>query len=408
MEPIHTKGNHFYRGNSRFLIKGISYIPRHIDPENHRSIYSSDTIVDALADDRLEELKRDIPIFQELGLNTIQVTGLDPTRSHAKAMHLLAEAGIYVLVEIGHKIKTPAASHAGRRMDPNFDTSRYYTLFVMRRAFRIVDQLADHPNLLAFTADAEMITSPDMTKMAEVCRAAVRDVKTLLQLRGGRRPPVGVHTSDIAGLEMSMLQYFTAGPAESRVDFFAKDCYSWASPSDFQMSGWSSMVEAYGRFPVPMFLAEFGTNINERKWDEIPCLYSPDMTGVYSGGCVYTYFEHGNQYGIAEIGEGFSVGEDGETIGIGERGERVKKEEFGRLKEGLRMVGERTSEQLFTEEVKDYEGWTGTFPAVQGSWHATANLPDLPASVEAMYEEIWKEREEQVRGGVQQLGIENS
>ncbi|KAK3050982.1 1,3-beta-glucanosyltransferase [Extremus antarcticus] len=374
MEPVYAKGNVFFRGNDRFLIKGISYFPR-APRDPTASHYTQDSVIDALTDDRIPDLERDIPILKQLGLKTIQVTALDPTKSHHKAMTLLAEAGIYVLAEVCNKMKAPE-----RNADPNFDPSRYYTLSLMRRAFRIVDQLSDHSNLLGFTVDAKVIRSRSVTKMAEVCRAAVRDIKTLLRLRQGRVQPVGVHVSDIMDLRTPMLQYFAAGPISERADYFAHDCYSWASPSDFRISGWSNMVQAFTPYPVPTFLAAYGTNINERTWGEVECLYSPDMTGVFSGGCIYTYFEYGNWYGIV------TVKEDGEV--------EFKQPEFWRLKEKFGVVNARAVKEVHGKEVKGYEGWTGTFPAVQGGWHAGANLPDLPATVEAMFEEIEKEKAE--------------
>ena len=92
MEPVFCKGNAFWKGDERFLIKGISYIPRkydlHKDPPGAKS---HDALIDPLGDDHFQALKRDIGVFQEIGLNTIQISGLDPTQSHAKAMKLLQD-----------------------------------------------------------------------------------------------------------------------------------------------------------------------------------------------------------------------------------------------------------------------------------------------------------------------------
>jgi len=51
-----------------------------------------------------------------------------------------------------------------------------------------------------------------------------------------------------------------------------------------------------------MLLGEYGTSFGRRRpWDEVSCLYSPDMTGVYSGGFAYTLLEANNGYGVVEI-----------------------------------------------------------------------------------------------------------
>lgn len=69
---------------------------------------------DLISDDRLGQLQHDIRLFQELGVNTIYVCEfmsnyatiefadqqdtIDYTKAHAKAMELLEEANIYVII----------------------------------------------------------------------------------------------------------------------------------------------------------------------------------------------------------------------------------------------------------------------------------------------------------------------
>lgn len=38
--------------------------------------------------------------MRELGVNTIRISGSDPTSNHDQCMKLLADAGIYVMVDI--------------------------------------------------------------------------------------------------------------------------------------------------------------------------------------------------------------------------------------------------------------------------------------------------------------------
>jgi hypothetical protein len=372
VESICTKGNALWLGDERFLIKGISYVRRRPKMETNGTRYG-DKLIDPLSEDYLEDLKRDVQVFRELGLNTIQVLGLDPTQSHDKAMIMLAESGIYVLAEICEKMKTPPRNTA---FDPNSNPSRYYSLFLIRKTLRVVDQLSDYANLLGFVIIGAAVRMPQLTKMAEVCRAIVRDIKAFLHIRDGRKPPVGVSVSDIAMLRRPMLEYFTAGQPNERVDFFGMHCYSWAAKSSFQISGWKNVVEAYGEYPVPMYLSEFGAAIvSPRLWEELDCLFSPDMTGVFSGGCLYTFYETGDGHGIV------NVGDDGNL--------EQKQDECRNLKHHFDIVNSRTKSQLYSTDSKNYEDWTGAFPQVQQSrWYATSNIPAPPAGIQELYREI--------------------
>lgn len=130
------------------------------------------------------------------------------------------------------------------------------------------------------------------------------------------------------------------------------------------------MVKLHQQTPVPRFLAQFGTYIGqERIWHEIECLYSPNMTQVFSGGCFYTFAEYGNGYGIVDI-------DDDGTL--------RKKPEFDTLKRKFDIIDSRTPKEIFGDEkieksAKPYETWEGKFPEQKnGRWYATQDIPSFP------------------------------
>ena len=367
-EAIHTRGNAFWRGRERFLIKGISYIPRSPGGGQHG------VPIDPLNDERLHDLKQDVEILQGLGLNTIQVEAINPDYDHAKAMTLLARAGMYVLIKVCRELKAPEISGRTAADGVHFDTAPYYSADLLKRAIQIVDEFADYSNTLGFMMNGEVINSVSVSKMAEVSRAGVADIKAFLHLRGGRQVPVGIAVADRADMRTSMLRYFTAGSKEERVDFFSNNCFSWAMRSNFTVSGWKHMVELFEKYPVPMFLSEYGTSIGKhRYWEEVECLYSPYMTGVFSGGCMYTYFEEGNNYGL---------------VIVGADGKQEKKHEFKNLRKHFEVVNGRTREELMSPMVKDYEDWVGTFPPASDRWFATLNLPKCQRDWKTMVQEL--------------------
>ena len=370
-DPVSTKGNWFWKDDERFLIKGISYLPRQTDGEPH----GIRSLIDPLDDVRLDDLERDIEVFHELGLNTIQVCSLSPGKSYRKAMELLSDAGIHVLVTL---LQDFAADRRGPRprvnVSPEGDSAKYYTADLLRPVLRIADEMCSYANLLGFVVGVESVNHHGNSKLAEVYGAAVRDIKAFLRQRDGRCPPVGVSVNDIMMLKGQMLEYFTAGDKLERADFFGMDCWSWAAKSNFQISGWKNMVEMFGKYPVPMYLSAFGAHVGKsRLWEEIGCLFSPDMSGVFSGGCLYTYYEHGNRYGIVKATEG---------------GIEPKDKEFARLKKQFHKVNMRDEDDVDVSECKDYEGWRGEFPVPDQRWLATSTLPVLEEGLESLIQDM--------------------
>lgn len=56
----------------------------------------------------------------------------------------------------------------------------------------------------------------------------------------------------------------------------------------------------YRNANIPIFISEYGTNSHApRGFDETPTLYSPPITAVFSGGCVYELWQGHNDYGLA-------------------------------------------------------------------------------------------------------------
>ena len=389
--PVYTKGNFFYRDGERFLIKGISYIPLPLNAEQ-RPPPAQPLYIDPLADDHFGELKKDIPLLRDLGLNTISVGNLSPSNSHTAALQLLEQNGIFVLVNIFSSIKPPPDPVVRGRVqfDATSDPKPYYTLPSALETFSLLDELAERPNVLGFAVDAEVIVSPSLTPLATVFRACIRDSKEFLARRGKRAVPVGVATSQNQSFQHSMVQYFSAGGSVSsskatiqqdldtphipgRADFIAYDNWAWAGKSNFQMSGWKNEVEMYERLTrAPMLLNAYGTNVSQpRVWDEVLCLYSPDMTGTFSGGFAYTFFEYGGRkYGLVKIDSD---------------GGRQTRQEFNSLRNKFRKVNVRFEDEVAVAERKNFEDWMGDFPElVQGAtgWLAGKDLPEFPGSWE--------------------------
>jgi hypothetical protein len=76
----------------------------------------------------------------------------------------------------------------------------------------------------------------------------------------------------------------------------------WAGPSNYLISGYSQLVARLQSAALPIFMSEYGVNIQKpRKFEETAALYSPAMSQVFSGGCAYEFWEMANGYGLVEL-----------------------------------------------------------------------------------------------------------
>jgi hypothetical protein len=382
----------------QFLIKGVTYSPR--KPNTRPG--DKESYIDPLGEDWLPELRKDIPFFHQLGINTIFVDHADPTQSPEHALQLLQDEGIYVLLELFTNIHLKD-SHRIQAAD--IDLQRLYSPSKVRKNLAIVSQTAHFPNILSYSISQSDIHSSASTKLAALYRAAVRDTKLFIRKTGARQIPVGANLSFTQQFRLGALQYMTAGSPEERVDFMSFAVYDWVGPSSFVISGYKNLCEAFEPWPVPMFWAEYGTAYHGRArvMDEVECVFSPDMTGVFSGGFLHT-FGHteakraetkpsGDE--VAKDDDSENGGEDDDSdsdsdideddsgydlVRIEEDGTRCPKRDFTRYQQKLADVGNKPMEEVVGQhEMKDFESWRGNFEPRQRWWEAdAADAPLFP------------------------------
>lgn len=370
---------------SQFLIKGVTYSPR--APEQQPG-NNGDTHINLLSEDWLPELEKDIRLFHQLGINAIFVEHTDPSRSPERALQLLQDAGIYVLLELFTNIKLKIDFRQPPPA-PN-DLQNLYSPVKIRKNLAVVQQTADFPNLLGYTISQDQIWTSASTKLAALHRAAIRDTKLFLQKLGvARHIPVGASMSSNQQFRLEAVNYMTAGPPEERVDFMSFGVYDWVGPSSFQISGWKNMLQAFERFPVPMLWGEYGTAYSGRKriLDEVDCLYSADMTGVVSGGFLHTFGGTDSKRNPND-GQDDSDGDDDDDKDLGgydlvrieDDGTRIPKRDFAVYQRKLADIDSKPSKDVVGDhEVKDFESWRGQFDAHPRFWTAEpGDVPEFP------------------------------
>lgn len=226
---VTVKGNAFYAGNDRFFIRGIDYQPGGASD-------AKDPIADATG------CQRDIEYFKKLGINTIRVYTVDNTANHDTCMNALADAGIYLALDVNTPLYSLNRAKPGTSYNPTY----------LQNVFATVDVFQKYDNTLLFFSGNEVINDNTTTNCAPYVKAVTRDIRQYIKTRGYRSIPVGYSAADVESNRFEMAQYMNCGTDDQRSDFYAFNDYSWCDPSSFQQSGWDQKVKKYANYSLPI------------------------------------------------------------------------------------------------------------------------------------------------------------
>lgn len=287
LPSIRMKGKKFFFENgTEFFMKGIAYQQ---DTSAAGATSSKTTkYVDPLADEAA--CKRDIPLLQELNVNTIRVYAIDPTADHSKCMDMLQKAGIYVVADLS------VPDQSINRDNPQWNVP------LLKRYTDAMDELLPNSNVIGFLAGNEVSNNKSNTDASAYVKAAVRDSKAYIASKKlSRWVGVGYAANDDVDIRAPLADYFACGTDAESIDYMGYNVYSWCGRSDMQKSGYSKLAEFYGNYSKGAFFAEYGCNLPNgaagRIWQETAALYNDEMAAVFSGGIVYMYFQEENDYG---------------------------------------------------------------------------------------------------------------
>lgn len=157
-------------------------------------------------------------------------------------MNKLAAAGIYVALDVN----TP--KYSINRGSP----AASYNAVYLQSIFATMDAFSGYTNTLLFFSGNEVINSDDTTTCAPYVKAVTRDMKQYRTSRGMRPIPIGYSAADVADNRYQLAAYLNCGTDDQRSDFFAFNDYSWCSPSSYTTSGWSTNVQTFGNYSIPL------------------------------------------------------------------------------------------------------------------------------------------------------------
>ena len=284
LNPIVVKGNAFFDNttNERFYIRGLDY-----QPGGSSATVNADPLADAAG------CQRDVPYFQQLGINCIRVYMVDNSQDHSQCMALLDQAGIYLILDVN----TP--QFAINRASP----ANSYNAVYLQHIFATIDAFKGYTNVLGFFSGNEVINNVNTTQSSTWVKATTRDMKAYIKAQSSRPIPVGYSAADVPENRVLLAEYLNCGSdAASRADFYAFNQYEWCGNSTYTQSGYDQRVADFSNYSIPLFFSEFGCNlVQPRPFTEIQAIYSSQMTPVFSGGLVYEYSQETSNYGLVQI-----------------------------------------------------------------------------------------------------------
>ncbi|KAJ2719079.1 1 3-beta-glucanosyltransferase gel4, partial [Coemansia sp. Cherry 401B] len=342
IDPLVIKGSKFFNSKSgeQFFIKGVDYQP---------DITSTSQIRDPLADKA--GCTRDLPFLKDLGVNAIRVYQTEPFGNHDDCMNMLADAGIYVMLDLSTPTETI------NRASPAYDADLlgYYQ--------QKIDAFGKYDNTFAFLAGNEVANAANNTDASAFVKAAIRDTKAYIKSQG-LSIPVGYATNDDAAIRWQMQTYFDCGSDDERADYYGLNVYEWCGDeATYVTSGYADIVKNYTNWDIPVILTEYGCNaIRPRTFPEVAAIYGNNMTEIFSGGFVYEYVEEDNNYGLVTV-----KGSSGS-----------KTEDYDNFKKALAAVkpsGVKMSSYKASGKQQDCPK-VGT----QYDWLASSTLPPTPSN----------------------------
>ncbi|TAQ85821.1 hypothetical protein B7494_g5834 [Chlorociboria aeruginascens] len=343
LPPIVIKGSHFfYENGTEFFIRGVAYQQ---DVNSNGTTSTTSTFTDPLAD--TTGCTRDIPVLQELGTNVIRVYAINASLDHSVCMQKLQDAGIYLLQDLSN----PSSSI--NRNDPEWTTDLYADYAA------VVDALANYTNVLGFFAGNEVSNAVNNTAASAFVKAAVRDMKAYIKSKNYRTIGVGYATNDDANIRIDLAHYFNCGDQSDAIDFWGVNIYSWCGDSSFTESGYDQRTLEFANYSVPAFFAEYGCNTpSPREFTEVQAIYGNQMTGVWSGGIVYMYFQETNNFGLVSVS-----------------GDQVSKlADFTALSSQLALA---TPSLTASADYTPTNTVAQACPATGADWAAASNLPPI-------------------------------
>nr|CCA15748.1 1 putative [Albugo laibachii Nc14] len=297
VDPLYFSGNkifHFSTGNE-MRMKGMAY-----QPTPNAGKLSTVTGHDFVTDDNEAVWSEHLEAMIDLGINTIRLYSVDPSKSHDKFMCACAKAGIYVLIGMS----APCVGCAV----PTKPAPICYPPNLFKRAQMIYNAFAVYNNVLGFSVGNENNLEIGSIETAPCVKAFLRDVRNYAAHCSGslRIVPVGLDQADILP-RAQWLSYYDCivdDNAFTRADWQGLNPYAHCDMkvTEFEdAKGLLVLVEDFNKIGLakPLMLGEYGCIPEENTvegWEAVRTFRDAKwmntekpLTDNIVGGCVFEF-----------------------------------------------------------------------------------------------------------------------
>ncbi|CAD6447133.1 902370c0-4472-425c-b9a0-dc13c71d614c [Sclerotinia trifoliorum] len=269
---IVVKGSKFFAGDEQFYIKGFAFQGTGNDP-----------LVN------ITQCTFDMGLMKLFGTNSVRVYHVDPTKDHTACMTILANAGIYLWVDLD---TFDTALHS---IDPA------WTLDQFQKYAKVMDAFQTFPNTAGFFVGNEVINSNNNSNAAPYIKAASADMRAYRDKMGYRKIPIGYSAADIAELRPQLQNYLACGDTKTTIEFFGLNSYEWCGNSTYDSSGYHNLQNLAENYTIPIFFSETGCIVpRPRTFGDQLVIFGPEMSGTWSGAIIYEWVNEGNDYGVVD------------------------------------------------------------------------------------------------------------
>ncbi|KAF0720415.1 Aste57867_345 [Aphanomyces stellatus] len=297
INPIEIKGSRLFEVGSGkpFQVKGVDYYPRPNaginDVNNH----------DVFTDDYEDMWRPHIHEFIALGVNSIRLYAVDPSKPHDKFMCALSAVGIYVVVDLAAACENCAITKEAY--------PACYPPQLKTRGQQIIAAFAKYNNVLGFSAGNEVNHAvSDMKTNAPCQKKFIRDMRVYIDscATNMRYIPVGVVLAD-SDRDLNALYYScrtNSTDSLENAEWFGLNAYlqcdASASPSMIS-GGYRKLLNDFTSYklPIPSLLTEYGClnqgfpTVNgyaaQRTWLDAGWLLSPSFSDIFAGGLAFEF-----------------------------------------------------------------------------------------------------------------------
>jgi hypothetical protein len=299
---IVIKGNKFFDSKTglEFRMKGMAYYPRPNAGE-----LSKVANYDWAADEHENVWGPDLAIMQDLGVNTIRLYSVDPSKSHDKFMCAAASAGMYVLIGMAAPCKDCAILD---ELPP-----KCYPDALFERMQMVYNAFAVYDNVLGFSVGNEnnLLRTYEKTGIQTMpcAKALLRDTRSYAASCAGslRQVPIGLDLADILPRDQ-WLTYMDCAVDKNeytRAEWLGFNPYVECDPVKntqySQSAGLKNLMSVYSKieYPRPLMFGEFGCNLgkntigeyeNQRSFYDAKWMNEePEMEAEIVGGNVFEF-----------------------------------------------------------------------------------------------------------------------